>query len=427
MERRARNGAARARFRRRLPWLLASGVLVACADRASAPARSATSPVTSIEPLDAHTSSAPRGPLPDCPIENEAIQKRFDHLRLSAQCVPVIAAAKDISFFKSASLTQGNAKRFDLAPLAKATGLESVSLRFRSATPDLSPLSKLPRLKTLRVINGVESLDWLRPMTQLENVDVEPSTMGTITNLSALGTLPKLTGFSTNQAFDLAELARLVPNIRSLRATGVQHPTTIVAFAELETLELGCLQRGQPLQPPPKLRSLRLGCYQDAPALDAIASFTKLRELDISAEGPVNLTSIIALTRLERLDLHDRQVSDLKPLSKLRELRWLDIHNTEVTSLAPLAGLPKLEFLDAGGAPVKSVAPLAQSRSLRELHLPFTQVQSVLPLTQVASLKELMVPRGCDRPDVLALRRVRPDIRLMMWLDKAEPEDPTCF
>ena len=415
------------RIKEPLLFAAAAAALSACPAMAPVPTQSAASPTTSIRPVGSSLRPAKTAPLPDCPIESEAIEKRFDHLRLSARCVSVIAAARDLSFFKSASVTQGASEvALDLTPLAKATRLEGVTLRVRDE-PNLTPLAKLPKLKTIRFLGGVDSLTWLRPLTQLERVFIEPTSMGKIDDLSTLAELPKLTGFFTNQSFDLAALARLAPQLRALRATGTDDLSKLASFSALEAAELGCLEPGQAVPAPPKLRSLRLGCYQAPPALDAIASFTRLRELDISAEGPVNLTPIVALIRLERLDLHDRQVSDLKPVSKLRELRWLDIHNTDVTSLAPLAGLPKLEFLDAGGAPVTSVAPLAQSRSLRELHLPYTQVQSVRPLTRVISLKALMVPRGCDRPDVLALHKARPDIRLMMWLDKAEPEDPTCF
>ena len=373
------------------------------------------------------SSRRPPEPEPECPIEREALEKRLSNLRVSAECMRVIARAPDLSFFESASIDQHDASTpLDLSPLSRATGLTSVTLSFRTP-PDLTPLADLPKLGSVWIRNQLETLNVLAPLVRIRRVHVQPTSIGEIRDLSALRKLGRLEGFFTNQLYDLEALATAAPELVALDAWGAKNLIAFARFQKLEHIELGCMEPGDRPPEPPRLRSLRLSCHDAEPALGALAAFPNLRELDISETGARSLASLAKLGKLERLDVHGTQIQSLAPLAGLRELSWLDIHNTNVASVAPLAGLPKLAFLDAGGSPIASVAPLARSRSLAELHLPATRVRSVLPLAGVRSLAELMVPKSCDAPDVLALHRARPDIRLMMWLDKAEPEDPTCF
>lgn len=392
--------------------------------------RSASTPI----PTASQSARIPPKPPPpvldpkECPAERQSLAKREATLTTSPHCLEVLRTATDLGFLKRITLTSyEKARPPDMALVARATALEDLSLSL-VPVPVLDELASLTSLRSVWISTPVENLDAVRELAHLERLVIAPPGNGELKDLSALAGLSRLSALTVRETFALPALAQVRPDLETLVAPLATGLSALGSFRELRALTLGCFEsKNERVPVPPKLRELRIECHDQPLPLDPIAPFTQLTQLDISETDPLSLDPVGKLGKLERLDVHDSKLKNVAALAKCTALTWLDLHGTLVSSLAPLATLPRLESVDAGNTPVADVGPLARSHSLQSLWLPGTSVTNVLPLSGVRTLRELMVPKSCSRADVEALHRARPDLRIMEWLDKSEPEDPTCF
>ncbi|MES2475960.1 MAG: protein kinase [Verrucomicrobiota bacterium] len=103
-----------------------------------------------------------------------------------------------------------------------------------------------------------------------------------------------------------------------------------------------------------------------------------LLALDLSNSKITDLTPIVGMP-LGSLDLSScSAIADFTALHSFSSLKKLDLRYTNVTDLAPLAGLP-LEWLSLGGTQVLDLTPLTGIK-IRHLNLRNTWVQDLTPL-----------------------------------------------
>jgi Leucine-rich repeat (LRR) protein/fibronectin type 3 domain-containing protein len=203
----------------------------------------------------------------------------------------------------------------DLAPLAGLTNLQYLWLGHAASAPgritDLSPLAGLNALRDLRVENNrVANLSPLASLTSLNVLwlDHDSADSNTITDLGPLQNLTALT--------DL----RLANN-------GISMLNPLSGLTQLETLVL---------------------FNNDVTGLDSLTTLTKLRSLDVGANGvqQVHLPSLAGLTNLTRLVISANSISSLTPISGLTDLTELYAASNQIVDASPAAALTNLVTLD---------------------------------------------------------------------------------
>jgi Leucine-rich repeat (LRR) protein len=294
----------------------------------------------------------------------------------------------------------------------------------------LSALSRIRSLRSVKIMNPIETLEPLGELTQVKSLRLN-AMQPALVDVSLLSRLTALESFDTWQHVDLSAVARAAPKLRELGAYNASGFDALAQFSELRALRLSCFDSKKQRPPEPaKLESLSVSCNDPTAPMDPLLSFLDVLELDLSAvdpsypeHSPVRSLAIVGrMRKLRRLDIRGTRVTSLAPLAHCPELRWLHIDDTRVKSLAPLARLKHLEEIEATNTPLASIAPLAASPSLVTLWLPGTHVHNVLSLARVKTLHELMLPGSCARPDAVALAKRRPDMKLMMWTDGGSPD-----
>ena len=207
-----------------------------------------------------------------------------------------------ITLQEMATLTILRASNRDIMDL---TGIEySVNLEelWISENPisDLSPLSGLKNLIGLGV--------WDTP---------------NISDLSPLTKLPKLKwlDFGRFPAPDLSLLA----DIKSLRRL---------------TFHAGGIEDLSPLAGLTQLTILDIAYNSTTPDLSPITKLTNLEKFVANTCDISDITPLAALTKLKHLDLHNNKISDVSPLAKLVNLEMVKLYGNLISDISPLESSP---------------------------------------------------------------------------------------
>lgn len=154
---------------------------------------------------------------------------------------------------------------------------------------------------------------------------------------------------------DLGQVARLLPNLRHLNASGCRLKNDLGALLRLTGLE-----------------SLDLGGYMEGFSAAPLAALTRLTRLDLTSTefGDPLAEHLSGLVRLQELVLEDaRGELDVAPLAALTAMRTLSLHYTRVTCIAALRGMSGLRSLDLGCTDVADLAALTALTCLTDLSL----------------------------------------------------------
>ncbi|MEN6471774.1 MAG: leucine-rich repeat domain-containing protein [Clostridiaceae bacterium] len=213
----------------------------------------------------------------------------------------------------------------DVAPLAKLTNLTDLDLSLNKVLPDLSPLSGLTKLETLKIrglsyfignlktVAGISSLKYLR-------VGLYGSTLSMLTSKD----LAEISGMTGLESLDISG-AKLVSDL-----------STLSGLTNLKYLDAS-LTAVKDLTPLKDLTNLE---------------FLNLTETDIFLDVPQCLAPLSGLVDLEYLYLshttaaRDFVIDDLSPLAGMTKLRMLTLSGIKVSDLSPLSGIKTLRFLN---------------------------------------------------------------------------------
>lgn len=210
--------------------------------------------------------------------------------------------------------------------------------------------------------------DSLEPLAAVETLKTLSIEAAAVAELSSLAALPHLR--------ELA-LRRCRGELRALAGFTRLHALELSAHAEVELLGLD--------------------------ALAPLAELTELRELDLGDAGWSDVLALANLSALERLDLRSSEVVRLDPLRDLSALRELNLRGcTGLSDLGPLAGLTRLEHLRLGYTRVRDLRPLAKLEQLTTLELAGTPVSELSPIFQLPSLRKLDL-KACEIDHVAPL------------------------
>ena len=287
----------------------------------------------------------------------------------------------------------------DLSPLAELTNLEVLYYWNRGErgepVPDLTPLTKLPKLKVVD-IRGVGEVD-LSPLVSLKGIkelwlaDLDISDLSFLQNLTTLERL----NLEGNNISDVSPLAGLT-NLKWLKLTN----NPITDFSPLaELAQTTNIITGEVAIPDPTLRSA-IAATLGKDANDIFVSITveemaTIKELHMKGKNVRNLTGIEFATNLQKIDFFPEStedkgfLSDLSPLAGLTKLKWLRLSGKSITDLSQLAGLMNLEHLGLFVTDVSDLSPLANLPKLKTLWFNHAPVSDISPLGSVTSLENL--------------------------------------
>ena len=141
--------------------------------------------------------------------------------------------------------------------------------------------------------------------------------------------------------------------------------------------------------------------------LEPIGELGQLEGVVLSRNGVVDLGPVAGLKGLKSLVVRGSRVRELRPLAKLGELRSIVLEDSRIEDLSPLVGLKKLGSLSvAGNFGVRDISAVAGMGELTSLNVSRTRVEDLSPLGGLQFFSEL-------RADESQVRSVRPILGLM--------------
>jgi hypothetical protein len=182
------------------------------------------------------------------------------------------------------------------------------------------------------------------------------------------------------------------------------------------------------------IRALDFGGRTTAEQAHALGSMTQLESLSISGFHfeQAHFDAFSHLSRLESLSLFGRGVDaeGLEKLSRLKRLRELRLNSApfepgEFAAIGRLWSLENLEvFCDRlTAAELAHLLELPRLRRVQFYYHPFIDAQMFAEFGRMKSLRELDIS-GAQEHDSAALeslRRLRPDLRIIIWMGCIDP------
>jgi Leucine-rich repeat (LRR) protein len=272
----------------------------------------------------------------------------------------------------------------DLTPLQGLKGLTELTLRGQPLQ-SFDAVGKITSLKRLKLI-GVRLTDAraLGTLTALEELDLENNMLR---NVSGLGTLASLRSLrlNGNPLDDVSALAGLKQleqlSIDDLTTWGDDSPppldlAPLSGLATLTELSLwgARVADAGPLASLARLESLTLSQNPNLRNIDALASLTELKRLELTYVGLDDPKFLAGLTKLETLHVNMNQLTTLEPLANLDRLAELRADYNRLTSIAVVNELPELHTATFAGNPLVSFEELTPSEKLTSLNVERTVV-----------------------------------------------------
>ena len=121
--------------------------------------------------------------------------------------------------------------------------------------------------------------------------------------------------------------------------------------------------------------------------ISGVAWCTRLRELDLSSSGIVDLRPLHCCPHLCTLNLAFTKVRDLSPLASCLQLRLLSVRCSPVNNVQSLASCTQLASLDLQYTHVADLTALSQCLELRKVDLRGTPVEDITPLWPLQKLQ----------------------------------------
>jgi Leucine-rich repeat (LRR) protein len=315
--------------------------------------------------------------------------------------------------FRRAAKIGNNPSKEDLA---KVTNLDSINISYDISIQDLTPLSKLQKIRVLIAAKtAIDDLSPLRNPKDVSKLDIshthvsDPAMLVRFTNLvelladrtpiqriDTLATLPNLkklyidnTAITDDQVRDFLEKkpeCLVVYKTQDLEQWWTNLPDTWKQIFQ-RNINMASTSTREHLHRLVETQKLE---FKGEPVddLEALEQFVRLRELSVSGTNISGLGPLAKMRTLMVLRVNDNPIRGLNALSDLDNLKELDISNTAIEDLALLHHHQQLEKLSCAGTQVKKLDVLEKMKSLKSLDCSNTEVKKLDPVFNL-SLTEL--------------------------------------
>lgn len=310
-----------------------------------------------------------------------------------------------------------NLNAISLEPLVSCKKLEELYL-INCDELNLEPLSRCKNLKTV-ILKGKnitdESLSWLSQLSKLTQLSVSNSS---ITNLNAIGDMPKLKGLTmilgnddTFSNLDDTASAQMsmtdyspLENLKKLNMFSIEgiDQKTLIAVLEanqknLEQLALVNVELdeagSEAVRRCTKLTQLKLtNCTVNNWPADMLAKMKKLVNISLRKCDFADLSWMSEAKALEKFEAILCSVDNLNVLEKAQKMKVMMIVSCKVGSFDFLENLTcdqTLIALAIGGSKLEDVGFVARYPKLRELYLDGNEITSIEPLANAEKIVNL--------------------------------------
>jgi len=224
---------------------------------------------------------------------------------------------------------------------------------------------------------GIEHLDGIEKLTNLESVYLYGNN---ISDITSLGSLTKLTciDIQSNQIKDITPLKNLT-NLQEL----------ILGSNKIENIDS--------LKNLVSLQNLNLAS-NNISDIGSLSELTNLRKLelenyptDLSKNHIKNIDSLCKLVDLQELFLYSNEVSNIEPLKDLKNLQKLNLEYNDISDISSLSKLINLQEIYLNDNKISDIDALQNMCNLKELILEDNQITSIEPLENLINLKKLSI------------------------------------
>jgi internalin A len=136
--------------------------------------------------------------------------------------------------------------------------------------------------------------------------------------------------------------------------------------------------------------------------LEALATLTNLKSLDLEGNEISDLTPLIGLIHLEHLNLESNKIIELKPIASLSRLKSLNIKNNKISDVSAFANLGNLRSLVLNCTMIEDLRPLVSLTNLTHLEAVDTDFLDVKIIANLQSLRSLDL-QSTEITDIRAL------------------------
>ena len=210
--------------------------------------------------------------------------------------------------------------------------------------PDLSPIGRLPNLKSLSCSN-VDSLGFLDSCSSLECLHIAGTDK--LVDLSPLASLPGLLNISISDATSLSDISpigncRACTTLTFSNCASIEDIGPLSTLTELQTLDVSecpAIADLSPLATLSKLQTVSFSPASNVASLQPLSDLTNMVEVRFTGLAKVNsLEPLRFLTKLEQLEIDDNDsITDISALAGLTLLQSLILTNmTSIQDFSPL-------------------------------------------------------------------------------------------
>ncbi|WP_000827920.1 leucine-rich repeat domain-containing protein, partial [Bacillus wiedmannii] len=230
------------------------------------------------------------------------------------------------------------------------------------------------QIKELKVYSGkgIESLEGLQYMVNLETFELHESNVKDISPISALKKLKTLNLY-LNPIENIEPISQLEKlQFLTLRDNQISDLTSLSQLKKVKVLDLV----GNKIT--------------DIKPLFSMDSVTKLY---LSNNKISDLTDLEKLANLRLLWIGNNHIDNLTEISKLRNLVELEVANAEIRDLTPLAKMEQLQSLDLEQNYISDISPISNLNNLYSLNLIANEIRDIRPVKELAKKISIKLQR----------------------------------
>ncbi|HJN06825.1 MAG TPA: hypothetical protein QF480_09435 [Bacteroidales bacterium] len=291
----------------------------------------------------------------------------------------------------------------------------SLSVAYNRNIHSLQPLRMLHRLEELDIQNtSISDLTPLSGLNNLETLNLNETNVNTLEPLSSLHNLKQI-------SFENTEIDELKPlsgsnfleiiycdksKIKAAKALSFKnmHNSCLIIYQSqklrlwwdnldavweqmfIDQFNLSANPSNEELQELVDLTALEIKNNVSLNNLTPLHIFVRLEQLTVSNTSITDISPITSLTGLKKLNISSNPIFDLGLINKLTGLEELSIENTSVEDLEPISGLKRLISLNIAGTRMKSLKYIQGLNNLEKLYINNTRIKSLKPIIELSKL-----------------------------------------
>ncbi|WP_153006581.1 Calx-beta domain-containing protein, partial [Leucobacter sp. G161] len=223
-----------------------------------------------------------------------------------------------------------------------------------SGSGSLGAAAKMPKLNSLTLTDAQVTNAALTGLTDAATLSTLSLTGSPeLSDISPLGTLPKLSKLDLSKNVKLTDLS--------------------------------------PLSDAGKLKDFTASQIPDLVDLEPLRNLNTLTSVSVYKTAVATLEPLSGLTGLTSISAQSTQVSTLQPISKLTKMRFLTVDHAQLQSLAGIEDMSELQTLDINNNPDigDDIGAIRNKPELYRVHMNAIGATSVEPLSGLTGLKNL--------------------------------------